>query len=70
MVFRGFDGLGGPSYKAFAHLAKVLQKRQLGPRRKRMTRSARMRAAVSWLKQFSGKNVLRGYCKHYWCLRC
>ena len=25
MVFRGFDGLGGPSYKAFAHLAKVLR---------------------------------------------
>jgi hypothetical protein len=22
-------------------------------------------AAASWLKQYSGKNVLRGYCKHY-----
>ena len=30
-----------------------------------MTRSARTRSAVSWLKQYSGKNVLRGYCKSY-----
>ena len=30
-----------------------------------MKRSARLQSAVSWLKQFSGKNVLRGYCKHY-----
>lgn len=37
----------------------------LAPRCKRMKRSARLQSAVSWLKQFSGKNVLRGYCKHY-----
>ena len=30
-----------------------------------MKRSARLQSAVSWLKQFSGRNVLRGYCKHY-----
>lgn len=30
-----------------------------------MKRSARLQSAVSWLKQCSGKNVLRGYCKHY-----
>jgi hypothetical protein len=30
-----------------------------------MKRPARLKSAVSWLKQFSGKNVLRGYCKHY-----
>jgi hypothetical protein len=41
------------------------KKKQLGSRRKRMERSARVRSAVSWLKQFSGKNVLRGYCEHY-----
>ena len=37
----------------------------LPPRCKRMRRSARLQSAVSWLNQFSGKNVLRGYCKHY-----
>ena len=30
-----------------------------------MKRPARLQSAVSWLKQYSGKNVLRGYCKHY-----
>jgi hypothetical protein len=30
-----------------------------------MKRSARLQSAVSWLKQFGGKNVLRGYCRHY-----
>lgn len=30
-----------------------------------MTRSARLQSAVSWLKAFEGKNVLRSYCKHY-----
>ncbi len=39
--------------------------RQPGPRRKRMKRSARVQSAMSWLKQYSGKNVLRAYCKHY-----
>ena len=37
----------------------------LQPRCKRMKQSARLQSAVSWLKEFSGKNVLRGYCKHY-----
>ncbi len=37
----------------------------LPPRCKRMKRSARLQSAVAWLKQFSGKNVLRGYCKHF-----
>lgn len=36
----------------------------LPPRCKRMKPSARLQSAVSWLKQFSGKNVLRGYCTH------
>ncbi|MCA9263015.1 MAG: hypothetical protein KDA60_04180 [Planctomycetales bacterium] len=39
--------------------------RALPPRCKRMKRQGRLQSAVSWLKQFSGKNVLRGYCKHY-----
>jgi hypothetical protein len=30
-----------------------------------MKRSARLRSAVSWLKKFAGKSVLRGYCKHF-----
>jgi len=35
------------------------------PRAKRMKRSARLHSAVSWLKKYEGKNVLRGYCKHF-----
>jgi len=30
-----------------------------------MKRAARLQSAVSWLKQFGGKNVVRGYCRHY-----
>ena len=41
------------------------KKKQPGPRRQRMKRSARVLSAASWLKRYSGKNVLRGYCKHY-----
>lgn len=41
------------------------KKKQLRPRRKRMKRPARLQSAVSWLKQYGGKNVLRGYCKNY-----
>jgi hypothetical protein len=37
----------------------------LSPRCKRMKRPARLMSAVSWLEKFSGKNVLRGYCKHF-----
>ena len=35
------------------------------PRAKRMNRPTRLQSAVSWLQQFQGKNVLRGYCQHY-----
>ena len=41
------------------------KKKNLGPRCKRMKRPARLQSAVAWLKQYSGKNVLRGYCKHF-----
>jgi hypothetical protein len=30
-----------------------------------MNRSGRLRFAVSWLKQFTGSSVIRGYCQHY-----
>ena len=46
-------------------MGRKRKKKQPDPRRKRIKRSARVRSAVSWLKQYSGKNVLRGYCKHY-----
>jgi hypothetical protein len=46
-------------------MGRKRKKKQLGPRRKRMKRSARLQSARSWLKQYGGKNVLRGYCKHY-----
>jgi len=46
-------------------MGRKRKKWQPGPRRRRMKRSARVQSAVSWLKQYSGKNVLRAYCKHY-----
>ncbi|NQU24891.1 MAG: hypothetical protein HQ567_26710, partial [Candidatus Nealsonbacteria bacterium] len=30
-----------------------------------MKRPSRLQSAVSWLKQYGGGNVLRGYCKHF-----
>ncbi|MGD9857462.1 MAG: hypothetical protein AB7U20_21175 [Planctomycetaceae bacterium] len=36
-----------------------------GPRRKRMTRSARLQSAVSWLAREAGNNVLRAYCRQF-----
>jgi hypothetical protein len=44
---------------------KKKNNKALSPRCKRMKRPARLMSAVSWLEKFSGKNVLRGYCKHY-----
>ena len=44
---------------------KQKRKRLLPPRVKRMERPARLQAARMWLTQFDGKNVLRGYCKHF-----
>ena len=35
------------------------------PRVKRMKRSARLQSAKNWLPKHEGKNVLKGYCKHY-----
>jgi len=36
-----------------------------GPRVKRMKCSARSQSAESWLKQYNGRNILRGYCNRY-----
>jgi hypothetical protein len=30
-----------------------------------MKRSARLQSASPWLKQYQGRNILRGYCKHF-----
>jgi hypothetical protein len=35
--------------------------RNLGPRRKRMRRPARLMAAVKWRAGYAGKNIVRGY---------
>ena len=46
-------------------MSRKRKKKQLGPRRKRRKRSARLQSAVSWLRRYGGKNLLRAYCKHY-----
>ncbi|HUF40543.1 MAG TPA: hypothetical protein VMR20_01205 [Verrucomicrobiae bacterium] len=37
----------------------------LPPRRKRMTRPARLASAQHWIEKFSGKNVVRAYAKWF-----
>ncbi|MCG8648841.1 MAG: hypothetical protein MI861_03360 [Pirellulales bacterium] len=44
---------------------KRKKKRALPPRCKRMNRSGRLQSAVSWLQEYKGSNLLRGYCKHF-----
>lgn len=41
------------------------RKGNLGPRRKRMTREARLQSAKSWLKDYEGKNVIKSYGKWF-----
>src|SRR5882724_7168013 len=41
------------------------RKKALTPRVKRMTRSARLQSARSWLKSYTGQNVAAGYRKHF-----
>lgn len=38
-----------------------------GPRRKRMDRASRLESAkaTGWVRAYTGKNVIRGYCKWY-----
>lgn len=39
--------------------------RNLGPRRKRMRRPARLEAAVKWRAGYGGKNIVRGYARWF-----
>jgi hypothetical protein len=48
-----------------ADLSKKRKQKPLPPRRKRMHRQARLASARSWLKKFSGKNVVRSYAKWF-----
>jgi hypothetical protein len=44
---------------------KRKQNRNLGPRRKRMRRQARLATAPKWLSSYGGKDVVRGYGRWY-----
>ena len=37
----------------------------LPPRHKRLTRQGRLQAAKTWLQSYPGKNIARGYRKHF-----
>ncbi len=39
--------------------------RNLGPRRKRLQRPARLQAAVKWRSGYGGKNIVRGYARWF-----
>lgn len=41
------------------------KKKPLPPRAKRMKRAGRLQSAKHWVPKYSGKNVVRGYAKHY-----
>lgn len=41
------------------------KRKPLPPRVKRLDRRGRLAAARTWLTKFDGKNILRGYCKHF-----
>jgi hypothetical protein len=41
------------------------KKGNLGPRRKRMKREARLQSAKSWLKDYEGENVVKSYSKWF-----
>ncbi len=44
---------------------KRKRKKSLGPRCKRMKRPARLASAKAWIPKYPGKNIVRGYAKHY-----
>jgi hypothetical protein len=46
-------------------MAKKKKKRNLGPRVKRMNRKQRLTVGRKWLEEYTGKNKVRGYCKHF-----
>lgn len=44
---------------------KKKKNRNLGPRRKRMRRPARLQTAVKWRTGYGGKNIVRGYARWF-----
>jgi hypothetical protein len=46
-------------------VAKRKKRRNLGPRRKRMQRPARLQAAVKWRSGYGGKDLVRGYARWF-----
>jgi hypothetical protein len=46
-------------------MGKRKKNRNLGPRRKRMRRPARLMAAVKWRAGYGGKNIVRGYARWF-----
>ena len=41
------------------------KRKPLPPRHKRLTRQRRLQAAITWLRSYPGKNIPRGYRKHF-----
>jgi len=35
------------------------------PKRKRLTKQARLNSAISWIKEYNGKNIITGYAKWF-----
>jgi len=46
-------------------MGKRKKNRNLGPRRKRMRRPARLLAAVKWRAGYGGKNIVHGYARWF-----
>lgn len=46
-------------------MGKRKKNRNLGPRRKRMRRPARLMAAMKWRAGYGGKNIVRGYARWF-----
>ena len=44
---------------------KKNKKQNLGPKRKRMTRTSRLASAKEWIKIYEGKNIIKGYANWY-----
>jgi hypothetical protein len=41
------------------------KKKPLPPRHKRMNRQSRLQAARHWISKYEGKNIVRGYWRHF-----
>ena len=42
-----------------------MKKKSDTPRRKRMNKQARLKAALPWMKSYNGKNMIAGYAKWF-----